>query len=151
MLPSPTVLRLLHSLRAAGRHHAQRWGWKARGWGWWVRLAAWPRLVAWLGPPAPADYASTLLGLTRRDKRRALLYPWRLATAMVLWHVALVLVLLSLSPWPIPPVQVLSWAAPHLRLAWLVLLLASVLEPDHDDWPAARAALLLLPLPGLVL
>ncbi|MFC7670803.1 hypothetical protein ACFQT0_28005 [Hymenobacter humi] len=50
-----------------------------------------------------------------------------------------------------PPVQVLSWAAPHLRLAWLVLLLASVLEPDHDDWPAARAALLLLPLPGLVL
>lgn len=116
-----------------------------------MRLAAWPRVVAWLGPPAPADYGSALLGLNRRDRRRALLYPWRLAAAIVLWHVALVLVLLSLSPWSIPPVQVLSRAAPHLRLAWLFLLLASVLEPDHDDWPAARAALLLLPLPGLVL
>ena len=50
------------------------------------------------------------------------------------------LVLLSFSPWPLPPVQLLGWAPPHLRLAWLALVLASGLEPDYDDWPAARGA-----------
>ncbi len=151
MLPSPTFLRLVHSLRAAARHRTQRWGWKARGWCLWVRLAAWPLVVTWLGPPEPEYDGSALLGLNRRDTLRAQLYPWRLAGAMVLWHFALVLVLLSFSPWSTPPMQLLGWAPPHLRLAWLALVLASVVKPDYDDWPAVRGGLVLLPLPGLVL
>ena len=151
MLPSPIFSRLVYRLWLASRYCTQRWGWRVGGWRMWVRLAAWPWVATWLGPSELEDHGGALLGLNRRDTLREQLYPWRLTSALLLWHFALVLVLLSISPWPTPPVQLLGRAPPHLRLAWLALVLASGLEPDHDDWPAVRAALLLLTLPGVVL
>ena len=84
MPPSSILSRLVYRLWPGSRHRAQRWEWRVSGWRLWVRLAAWPRVAIWLGPPEPEDYGSALLGLNRRDWLRARLYPWRLAGAMVL-------------------------------------------------------------------
>ena len=148
-MPNPVPLsQLLCTLRAAAGRLLHCGLWTARGLHLRATLVVWHRVASWLAPAPVEDDGLARLGLRRALPQRERLYPWRLTSALLLWHFALVLVLLSASPWPTPPVQLLGWAPPHLRLAWLALVLVSVLQPDYDDWPAVRFGLQLFTLVG---